>query len=436
LASGYDTYKSNYDTIKRLYKVNKIYYYRKRINKKLIRISLRTKNIKVALYRKRILDMLGVRELFELKTKDYNLIFEYDTQEELKLVLEQIKDIQQSTITQKLNHYNDVKEKIQIAEESTNPLTFGLLENKYIANRKRLNKVSENTIKDDITTFKFVKEYFGTKYIEDIKLDEYEQLQAFLNTNQSNRTTNKHIGKLKSVIKWAYDRDLLEKDNIKAIELLDESKDQQERKRLVENYSYEMFQKIINWDYKEPIWNKLFKILFYTGMRSGELWNLKNEDIKEEDNIYYFDIKDSKTINGIRKVPIHNDIIDIVLDMDFNFCDKITKNKFQKDSRKYLYQAIKEEKENNKTFVVHTIRATFMKNLLTQHIQTNSNIVPILQEIVGHAKTQKIAITWDTYGKGTELEIKSNILQTLDYSIKKKQNFKDEIIVDNFDDYQ
>ncbi len=73
----YDTLSKKCDTqILRLYKVNETFYYRRRYKNKLFRISLRTKHLKEALYRKKLLDFV--------KGDDYELIFEYDMMEEFK----------------------------------------------------------------------------------------------------------------------------------------------------------------------------------------------------------------------------------------------------------------------------------------------------------------------------------------------------------------
>ncbi len=43
-------------------------------------------------------------------------------------------------------------------------------------------------------------------------------------------------------------------------------------------------------------------VLIYTGLRIGELLDLKKEDVYLEKR--YFDIKEAKTKSGIRSVPI------------------------------------------------------------------------------------------------------------------------------------
>ena len=411
LASRYDTFHKNHDTIKRLYKVNHTYYYRRRINKQLFRVSLKTKFLQIALKRKKILNLLGEDELFELKTKDYELIFEYDTEEELKQVLSSIKDIQQATITQKVNHYDNVKQKLEMAQESTNELTFGLLENKYIPNKEKKNKVTIATIGDYISTYKLLKKYFETKYINEIKLVEFEEFQKWLdNGERSNRTINKHIRHLKAFTKWAFDREDIKYDRAKPIELLDELKDKQERKMKVENYTDQEINNLLNFDYKDTTYNKIFKILAYSGMRVGELWNIQKEDIEIENSIYYFNIKDSKTLAGIRKVPISYEILDMVLTTDFPLWNNLTKNAFEKRVRSRLYQVI--DKGNLKN--VHTLRATFIQNVINNNIK-NPHIILMVQEIVGHTKGEKNSLTLDTYMKGQELELKLDIINTIEY---------------------
>ena len=71
----YDTMAKKYDTPLRLYKVGYIFYYRRRYKKKLYRISLKTKYLKVALHRKKLLDFISGDEMFKMKSGDYELIF-------------------------------------------------------------------------------------------------------------------------------------------------------------------------------------------------------------------------------------------------------------------------------------------------------------------------------------------------------------------------
>jgi hypothetical protein len=54
---------------------------------------LRTADIVIAVKRKKILDLLKGSELYKLEMGDFKLMFEYDTEEELKIALENAQKI-------------------------------------------------------------------------------------------------------------------------------------------------------------------------------------------------------------------------------------------------------------------------------------------------------------------------------------------------------
>ena len=411
IASNYDTFKANCDTIKNIYKVQNTYYYRKRIKNNLFRISLRTKFLNVALQRKKILELLEDYEMFELSTKDYKIMFEYDTMEEYERGLEALKSVQKLSLMEK---YRSNRRKLNIAKNSTNKLTFSLLEAQYVESKKNLGKVSFETIKDYIASFKLLKSFFEDTLIDDITLERFEEYRDFLNNGKrSNRTINKHMQSLKAFIKWAHGRNQLERDNVQAIEPLNEKKDKRARKKEARNYTNIELEKIFDYDYKNKVYNTIFKILAYTGMRSGELWKLQQENIKQKDDIYYFDIQDSKTLAGIREVPIHKNILELVLNTPFPIM-KCSENAYQKKLRDRLYKAIKEEKEENDTLNVHTLRGTFIEHAVNAN-RDDPNSLYVVQEIVGHTKEEKSGLTLDTYMKGQELSIKQNIINNISF---------------------
>ncbi len=420
LASEYDTFKKTYDTIKRLYKVNQTFYYRRRINKKLIRISLRTKNLQIALYRKRILDMMGKEEMYQFKDGDFELIFEYDTEEERKSILSEALELR------KLKDKKDLNEKLDKAEKSNAPITFLLLFNKFTSISQKAKNVDIDTIKHYNTTIKFLTQFFNQSCINDIKLVEYEKWRNWLqDETRTNVTINKHIRNLKNLVDWGFKRDDVHLTNniVQSLETLDETQEALERKKIVRNYTNQEMKRIISYENKKyPEMQTIFKILAYTGMRSGELWALTNDNIKVKNNIHYINIPDAKTINGIREIPIHKDILDLVLNTKFPILGydpngkRYNKGSWQKKTRIALYQIIEKEKEENKTLNVHTIRGTFMKNILKKRVKLRDPYALLmLQEIVGHKKVEKVALTMDIYGKGNELDYKQELVHEIDY---------------------
>jgi len=80
----------------RLYKVGEVFYYRRKYKGKLFRISLRTQTFRVALYRKRLLDLLKGEELFQIK---HSLDKEFN--KELENLKEQSKELDNDMLLDK-----------------------------------------------------------------------------------------------------------------------------------------------------------------------------------------------------------------------------------------------------------------------------------------------------------------------------------------------
>jgi len=103
-----------------------------------------------------------------------------------------------------------------------------------------------------------------------------------------------------------------------------------------------------------------FLIAMYSGMRQEDIYHLTDESIKEKDGIYYFDILEGKTKNSVRKVPIHEDILEKVLEMDFPLFKNKTLNATQKILNRRLYKVV--DKNSTKSF--HTFRAKFISKAI------------------------------------------------------------------------
>ena len=95
-------------------------------------------------------------------------------------------------------------------------------------------------------------------------------------------------------------------------------------------------------------------------MRQEDIYHLTDESIKEKDGIYYFDILEGKTKNSVRKVPIHEDILEKVLEMDFPLFKNKTLNATQKILNRRLYKVV--DKNSTKSF--HTFRAKFISKAI------------------------------------------------------------------------
>ncbi|WP_339033243.1 site-specific integrase [Fusobacterium animalis] len=122
-------------------------------------------------------------------------------------------------------------------------------------------------------------------------------------------------------------------------------------------------------------------ILIYTGLRIGELMNLKTEDVDLKNNI--LSIVESKTIAGIRKVPISEKIINL-------FKDNIDYSKeyflYNKKGGQYNYVNFFQQFQtmlellNLERHTIHDTRHTFA-TLLNN---ANANSTSIIK-LIGHS---------------------------------------------------
>ena len=173
--------------------------------------------------------------------------------------------------------------------------------------------------------------------------------------------------------------------------------------KIKENFTKKDLENIFSYDYS-PYYHNILTILAHTGMRIGELWSIKKEDIIEDEGIYCFDLKESKTDTGIRKIPIHKNILDMVLNLDFPLSSKSV-NAFNKEILIKLYLVI--PKESTKS--LHTFRANFVNQLINLY----PDRVEVIQEIVGHSKNDDKKLTIQTYGKGFATKLKKEMIDSI-----------------------
>ena len=381
-----------------------MFYYRRRYKKKLYRISLKTKYLKVALHRKKLLDFINGDEMFRMKSGDYELVFEYDTPQEYETYLKLAEETQER-INQKTQEYTAVNDRLekQAKKDVGTSLNFIDLEFKFIDAKKKLGKVKDETYRSYRTTFKKLIDYFYKKEIANISIENYEEFREHLSKVDKikNKTINNHLSYTSNFLDYAVSRKLIPENNIKGIGNLKEEEVNKD------NFTDEDIKNILAYDYNEPSLTNFYLIAMYSGMRQEDIHRLTNESIKEEDGIYYFDILEGKTKNSVRKVPIHKDILEKVLKMDFPLFKDKTINAAQKILNRRLYKVV--DKNSTKSF--HTFRAKF----ISKAINANPEKIVVVQDIVGHSKSDKDKLTIDTYGKGFDLDLKEMVVNTVSY---------------------
>lgn len=144
--------------------------------------------------------------------------------------------------------------------------------------------------------------------ISEIKLFTLQQLFDEMTTSWSFRTACKSI--LNMIFDYALKNDFIDSNKVKFIEI-------GKKEKVIDRKVFTQEEIDILWEnvnsttyYGKYIY--IILILIYTGLRIGELTNLKNEDIDLENRV--LKIKVSKTSSGMRSIPISPKIYSLIKD--------------------------------------------------------------------------------------------------------------------------
>ena len=162
----------------------------------------------------------------------------------------------------------------------------------------------------------------------------------------------------------------------------------------------------------------IIKIGAYTGARENEICQLTKKDIlKDENDIYYINLKIDdnddktlKTISSFRKVPIHSELEEDLL----NYIKSVKTNNLFKIKSNYFSIEFGEFKTKlgfGKIHVFHSFRNTLHDRLKQAQVQ-----LQMVNEIVGHGPEDEEKIT-NNYTNSYELHILKEAIEKISYKI-------------------
>ncbi|MBU3013777.1 tyrosine-type recombinase/integrase [Poseidonibacter lekithochrous] len=122
----------------------------------------------------------------------------------------------------------------------------------------------------------------------------------------------------------------------------------------------------------------LFLIIIYTGMRRNEVFN---STIKQFEGIRYFDINESKTKSGIRKIPIHSKI-DFISNYMFEGAKQITNSV---NFGAIFNKKIKTLVTTDKRKTLHSIR-----HYVATKLKRTSASDSMIKTILGHSENDTL----------------------------------------------
>lgn len=218
------------------------------------------------------------------------------------------------------------------------------------------------------------------KEISNIRL--LDMQAVFDNINLSWNSKNVYKSTLNMIFDFALKNDLITSNRVKFIEL-------GKKENVIERRIFTREEIKILWDNADKQYVCFILILIYTGMRIGELINLKVSDIDVENKV--LQIIESKTENGIRTIPINSKIFPLIT-KNINIYQKyfIEKKDNQLTYSIFSYQFEKVLKELRiKPHTVHDTRHTFAT--LLNNSNANSTAIT---KLIGHSDFK---ITEDVY---------------------------------------
>jgi integrase len=200
----------------------------------------------------------------------------------------------------------------------------------------------------------------------------------------------------------------------------DEQRDRWSLKELEKFFNCHQFEE------KDCEFQWISRIQPFSGMRPSEVCQLRVADIKREDGIHYFSITDSedgktvKNLNSIRKVPIHNRLIDLGLlnyvktvkaKGNTQLFSYIPANQFDDWSKPFCSRmgkfqtAIGMKPKQRPT--AYGFRHTFIDELKQQDVPEH-----VTAQIVGHGNN---SMTYGRYGKRLPLKQLADVLNQISY---------------------
>jgi integrase len=131
----------------------------------------------------------------------------------------------------------------------------------------------------------------------------------------SNRTLNRHQSAIKTLFKWARKRGTVDGENPFADLARPKARQSEvtwlpftvaELNKLFAGSAFEVQPDNHTLATARP-W--VMVVALFSGMRQGEVCELEADNVKRQDGIWYFDVTAAKSEAGIRRVPIHSELI-------------------------------------------------------------------------------------------------------------------------------
>ncbi len=423
----------------------------KRINKKIVKISLKSSDLKYCIkQRDRILKRMTqeekIKQLEKQNLKLIELVEYYQNLSKTKLknleervnsenkkqktdlflinrLTDKLTTLQELEAIKTIQNENVENEENRLIKQPQENKNFKLINeldkhfNKFLEHQKQYKKVSESSIKAykasykyltyfikqetnlilNFKTFKQIQYYFTKLPKNFFKYKKYysKPINKILELKHieplNNKTINGHVNNFKTFFDFLLYEEIIENNPLLNIKPLPES-DEIKRLEYTEKELNIIFSNNIEKEYLN-----MCKVALYTGFRFEEVLSLKKVDIK--DNFIYLTLKSSSSKKHERIMPIHKNLISVI-----NYQKRNNKGSYLffngnignevKNVGKRVNRKLKEiVNTKNKTF--HSFRKNFAQEL---ELKTNAED-KIKKYLLGHSFNKDVTHTVYNRGK-------------------------------------
>jgi len=266
-------------------------------------------------------------------------------------------------------------------------ITFNELVKWYLGIEKVKSLASYDIIKISLNKFNAV---FGDMVISQIKPVDLENYQAKrLKNGKAPGTVDHEIRKAKTMIRKAFDNDLVGGDTLKAFNRIKKTlkPGSDVRDRIL---SHNEFIKIMN--HSRGHTKAIIAMGYYTGMRKGEILNLTWDKVDIVNRMIRLEASDTKDKEA-RNIPICDELLKILLSIPgrvkdstkdnhvFQYNDSAIKGDIRDGLKKACKDAgIEYGRFKKGGFIFHDLRHTFNTNMRKAGVPES-----VIMEITGHA---------------------------------------------------
>lgn len=267
-----------------------------------------------------------------------------------------------------LADYNNNPYDLQAAK-----LTFKDVYDKW--SEEKFSTISKSNVLGYKASYKLCDK-LNDKVFKDIKLAD---LQRIVDTCGKNYPTLRKLKVLfNQMYNYAMKNEICNKDYSEFVDII-KYKDKNPNKYDREKFTSAEIKKL--WALKDNKYNQIVLMMIYSGVRISELLDLKKENIHLDKQ--YFDVIDSKTENGIRKVPIADKVLPFYKAWFNSECEYLlyTENEQHFEYRNYYNSYWKPLMEElGLSHKPHDTRHTCISMLATAKVDQTT-----IKKIVGHS---------------------------------------------------